>query len=101
MLSLPHEDVDEVEFYIGLLAEAAGPNDVLPPLMTAMVSFDAFSQVLTNPLVAPAIYGEHTFSPAGMKIIAETRSISDLVHRNIPKDEAHFISLTRRDYERV
>jgi prostaglandin-endoperoxide synthase 2 len=96
-----YKKVDDVEFYVGLLAEAAGPNDVLPPLMTAMVSFDAFSQVLTNPLVAPAIYGEHTFSPAGMRIIADTRSISDLVHRNVPKGEEHFISLTRRDYERV
>ena len=31
-----YESVDDVEFYVGLFAEQAGPTNVLPPLMTAM-----------------------------------------------------------------
>jgi prostaglandin-endoperoxide synthase 2 len=96
-----YRNVDDIELYVGLYAEEAGPNNVLPPLMTAMVSFDAFSQVLTNPLVAPRIYGEQTFSPAGMKIIAETDTIAQLVDRNTPPGPRNRISLTRADFERV
>jgi prostaglandin-endoperoxide synthase 2 len=75
---------------------------VLPPLMATMVTFDAFSQVLTNPLLAPRIFNEDTFSAAGMKIIEDTESISDVLHRNIRcRSEKYFVSLTRRDYKRV
>jgi prostaglandin-endoperoxide synthase 2 len=94
-------NVENIEFYVGLFAERVEPNSVLPPLMTAMVAFDAFSQVLTNPLLAPRIYNEQTFSPAGMKIIEETKSISELVHRNTPGSEQYFVSLTRKDYKRM
>jgi prostaglandin-endoperoxide synthase 2 len=93
--------IDNLEFYVGLFAEEAGPNNVLPPLMTAMVAFDAFSQVLTNPLVAPRVFGPQTFSKTGMRIIGRRNSIGDLVRANVPEDTDYFISLTRRDYERV
>lgn len=94
--------VEDIELYAGLFAEEAGPNDVLPPLIATMVSFDAFSQALTNPLVSPRVFNEETFSAAGMDIIENTKSISDLVHRNVPVRPArYFVSLTRRDYKRV
>jgi len=94
--------VDNVEFYVGLFAEDPTPNDVLPPLMATMVSFDAFSQALTNPLLAPRIYNEDTFSRSGMEIIEETESLSDIVRRNVPcGSEPYFVSLTRRDYRRM
>jgi prostaglandin-endoperoxide synthase 2 len=93
--------VDDIEFYAGLFAETPRPNGVLPPLIGTMVAFDAFSQVLTNPLLAPRVFNEATFSAAGMKIIKETESISDLVHRNGCGTERYFVSLTRRDYTRV
>jgi len=50
--------------------------------MATMVAVDAFSQALTNPLLAPGIYGPDTFSPEGMKVIEETTSLSDIVLRN-------------------
>ncbi|MGH2943732.1 MAG: peroxidase family protein [Solirubrobacteraceae bacterium] len=97
-LKATYGSVEDVEFYVGLFAEDTMPNGVLPPLIAAMVSFDAFSQALTNPLLAPRIYNEHTFSPTGMQIIAETGSISDIVRRNVPQGSApDFVSLTRRD----
>lgn len=95
--------VEDVEFYVGLFAEDVGPNDVLPPLMMTMVTFDAFSQALTNPLLGPRIFNEATFSALGMDIIEETSSLSDLVNRNAPREpgQRFFVSMTRRGYERV
>jgi prostaglandin-endoperoxide synthase 2 len=101
-LEAVYGSVEDIELYAGLFAEEAGPNEVLPPLMATMVSFDAFSQALTNPLVSPRVFNEATFSAAGMDIIENTKSISDLVHRNVPAGpERYFVSLTRRDYKRV
>ena len=48
-----------------------------------MVGVDAFSQALTNPLLAHRVYQEQTFSELGMKIIEQTRTLNDLVQRNI------------------
>jgi prostaglandin-endoperoxide synthase 2 len=94
-----YDHVDEVEFYVGLFAEQAGEYEMLPPLMTAMVSFDAFSQVLTNPLLAPNIFGPDTFSPIGMEIIDETRGLDTLIRRNIPDgNQGDRFSMTWRDY---
>ena len=46
------------------------PNSVLPPLIGRLVGVDAFSQALTNPLLAPRVFNAQTFSPLGMEIIA-------------------------------
>jgi len=103
-LSEMYASVEDIEFYVGLFAEEARPNEVLPPLMSTMVGFDAFSQALTNPLLAPRIFNEQTFSPAGMDIIEKTKTISDLVNRNVPLPDGaqrHVVSLTRREYKRV
>lgn len=74
--------IDNVEFFPGLFAEDVRKGSTLPPLMTTMVAVDAFSQALTNPLLATGIYGPATFSPQGMKAIDETRSLEDIVRRN-------------------
>ena len=55
--------VDRIEFFPGLFAEDARPNSVLPSLIGRMVGVDAFSQALTNPLLAPRVFNEQTFSP--------------------------------------
>jgi heme peroxidase len=91
--------VDNVEFYVGLFAEQAGRHEVLPKLMHAMVSFDAFSQLLTNPLLAPRVYGPDTFTPTGLDIIARNHDIDTLIRRNIrnPCRDDYF-GFTREDY---
>ena len=68
-------DVDRIEFFAGLFAEDARPNSVLPSLIGRMVGVDAFSQALTNPLLAPRVFNEQTFSPLGMEIIGSTRPL--------------------------
>ena len=93
--------VDRIEFYAGIFAEDHRPNSPLPPLLGRMVGVDAFSQALTNPLLAPRVFSEKTFSPLGMEVISTTRTLSDLVHRNA--DDAsrrYFVSMTRRDWKR-
>ncbi|HEY6798672.1 MAG TPA: peroxidase family protein [Kineosporiaceae bacterium] len=100
-LSDHYRDVDRIDYYVGLFAEDQRPNSPLPPLMGRMVGVDAFSQVLTNPLLATRVYNEATFSDAGLRIISATRSLSDLVHRNVPAGSGpYFVSLTRRDWRR-
>jgi prostaglandin-endoperoxide synthase 2 len=48
-----------------------------------MVAVDAFSQILTNPLLSQNVYGPDAFGEEGMKIIEETTSFHDLVMRNL------------------
>jgi prostaglandin-endoperoxide synthase 2 len=94
--------VDEVEFFVGLFAEDSRPNSVLPPLIGRLVGLHAFSQLLTNPLFSPEIYNEQTFSRRGMEIIRETRSLADVVRRNIPAGtRMPLVTLTREDWKRV
>lgn len=92
--------VDRIEFYGGLYTEDTRPNSVLPSLIGRMVGIDAFSQAFTNPLLAPRVFNEETFSPMGMEIIQSTRHLSDIVHRNVPGSEKYFISLTRKGWRR-
>ncbi|WP_019631786.1 peroxidase family protein [Actinomadura atramentaria] len=93
-----YRSVDDVDLYVGLFAEEPGSaKAILPPLLTKIIAIDAFSQALTNPLLAPRVVGAETFSPCGMRIIGATRNLSDILHRNIPEDpEPRFVSMTWR-----
>ena len=82
-------DVDRIEFYVGLFAEDVRTNSTVSTLIGRMVGIDAFSQALTNPLLATNIFNTNTFSKYGMKVIQETKSISDIVQRNVPDPRLH------------
>lgn len=75
-------DINLVEFPVGLLAERRSGGAMLGDLMTAMVAVDAFSQALTNPLLSENVYGEKSFAALGMRCIENTSSFSDIVRRN-------------------
>jgi prostaglandin-endoperoxide synthase 2 len=95
-----YDHVDDVEFYVGLFAEEVGRYEVLPKLMLTMVSFDALSQLVTNPLLGPRVYGPETLTPTGLEIIDETKTIADVIKRN-PRDacqDSDYFSLTRKGY---
>lgn len=77
-------DVDKIEFFVGLYAEDGRKNSTIPALVARLIGIDAFSQALTNPLLSPNIFNENTFSPVGWKIIQNTKTVSDLVNRNVP-----------------
>ncbi|MEV0612001.1 peroxidase family protein [Nonomuraea sp. NPDC050404] len=95
-----YRDVDDLDLYVGLFAEEPGsPEAILPPLLTKIIAIDAFSQVLTNPLLAPRVFGEATFSPYGMRVIEATHRLSDVLRRNTPEDpEPRFVSMSRRTW---
>ena len=50
--------------------------------MMCMVGGDAFSQALTNPLLANGIYCEDCFSDVGMEALKATSTFADIVRRN-------------------
>lgn len=77
-------NVDRIEFFVGLLAEDAPPRAAVPGLIGRMVGADAFSHALTNPLLAPAVFNEATFSPQGMASIRATSRLQHLLDRNAP-----------------
>jgi prostaglandin-endoperoxide synthase 2 len=74
--------VQDVELLVGLFAEQHDDTSVLPSLMRTMVAVDAFSQILTNPLLAANIYCDQAFSAVGQDIINNTKSFQELVARN-------------------
>ena len=74
--------VDNVEFTVGLLAEQRPANAPIGETMMYMVGGDAFSQALTNPLLANGIYCEDCFSDVGMEALKATSTFADIVRRN-------------------
>lgn len=76
--------VDNIEFYVGLYAEDVRANSALPSLIGRLVGIDAFSQALTNPLLADHIFNERTFSPLGWDIVRSPITLAHLVRRNTP-----------------
>jgi prostaglandin-endoperoxide synthase 2 len=74
--------VDRIELYAGLFAEDREPGGILAQLMGTMVSVDAFSQALTNPLLSENVFNENTFTSEGMVIFNQTKNLQDVVDRN-------------------
>jgi prostaglandin-endoperoxide synthase 2 len=73
--------VDRLEWYVGIWAEAYPDYAMMGDLLMTMVAHDAFTQALTNPLLARAVYGPQTFTEEGMRIIESTRSLQDIALR--------------------
>jgi prostaglandin-endoperoxide synthase 2 len=99
-------EVDRLEFYVGLFAEPRAGNGPLPPLLTAMVAMDAFSQALTNPLLSLHIWGDNgvrqaTFTKEGLEAIAGTSTLRDLLKRNGNGLGDRFVGMTRPQWKRL
>ena len=77
------DEVDDVEFAIGLLAEGRGEGDLMPETTTRMVAYDAFTHILTNPLLASEIHTPATFSDVGWAIIQEKATLEQIVKQNV------------------
>jgi prostaglandin-endoperoxide synthase 2 len=78
-------DVDGLEWYVGIFAEDHVEDGMMGDLLTAMVGYDAFTQALTNPLLSSQVFTEETFTAAGLRIIDETRSLQQILARNVPR----------------
>ncbi|MFN3725041.1 MAG: peroxidase family protein [Allosphingosinicella sp.] len=72
-------DIDRLEWFVGLFAEGYDQEAMMGELLVTMVANDAFTQALTNPLLAKSVYCEDTFSREGMEIIKQNRTLADLI----------------------
>ena len=82
--SLYGDAVDAVEYTVGLLAEKRSADQLLPETLQTIVAYDAFTHILTNPLLATEINCEATFSKEGLASIKATTTLDQLVRRNVP-----------------
>jgi prostaglandin-endoperoxide synthase 2 len=87
-------DIDDLEWYVGIFAEDHPGDQMMGDLLTAMVGYDAFTQALTNPLLAPQVFNEATFTRAGMRIIKKTKSLQQILTRNAADPAASFVRFT-------
>ena len=65
-------------------------------LLKAMVANDAFTQALTNPLLAKAVYNANTFSDEGLSIINNTDCLADIIVRNTGIDDTRKVGFKIR-----
>lgn len=82
--------VDNLEFFVGLYAEDVREGSAIPALVARLIGIDAFSQALTNPLLSPQLFTPETFSPVGWDLIQSTKTLGELVNRNVPKGDRPF-----------
>jgi prostaglandin-endoperoxide synthase 2 len=87
-------DIDNLEWYVGIWAEDHPEGQMMGELLTVMVGYDAFTQALTNPLLAPQVFTEATFTRAGLRIITSTRSLQQILARNAADPSAAFTRFT-------
>ncbi len=82
--------IDRLEWYVGIFAEDHPDSALVGELMTRMVAYDAFTQALTNPLLARNVYTQETFTRTGLDIIETTHSLQQIVDRNVARpQQAH------------
>jgi prostaglandin-endoperoxide synthase 2 len=85
-------DIDRLEWYVGIFAEDYPAYMMMGELMTTMVACDAFTQAMTNPLLARNIFNAGTFTPTGLDIIDATTSLEQIVMRNSRSPEDVYCS---------
>ena len=77
----------------GPVRRGSVPGGLFGPLMLAMVAYDAFTQIYTNPLLSMNVFSAETFSKAGLELIHSTTTFADLVRRNVPEGSDLLVSL--------
>jgi prostaglandin-endoperoxide synthase 2 len=87
-------DIDKLEWYVGIFAEDYPDYMIMGELMTYMVANDAFTQALTNPLLARNVFNDATFTKTGIGIIKKTSSLQDIVTRNAASPDAVHVSFS-------
>ena len=87
-------DIDDLEWYVGIWAEDHPEDQMMGDLLTTMVGYDAFTQALTNPLLAPQVFTEPTFTRAGLRIISKTTGLQQILARNVAAPSAAFARFT-------
>ncbi len=81
-LEQEYRHIDNLEFITGIFAEDHQGDAIFGELLETMVSYDAFTQIYTNPLLSTQIHNEQTFTKVGLDIINSTHSLQELADRN-------------------
>ena len=100
-------NVDNVEFWTGLIAKDSAPESIMSDELTLFVANDAFNQALTHPLLSEHVFnkdsGPKVFSKVGWEIVNKVPSINEILQRN-SKGGAKYdakkpqITMTKPDY---
>jgi prostaglandin-endoperoxide synthase 2 len=104
ILSGCYKDVDQVELYVGLVCADNKINSPFPMSLIFYVALDAFSQVLTNPLLSETCFREETYSAYGWEMVTAEAplTLKQLIERNTPTDDSKkFIGFTREGWDLV
>lgn len=82
-----YKSVDEVEWYVGMLAENVQKNRLFPALLNRMLSSVAFSVIMLQPWLAPSIWSkrEELLSPFGVERLDAT-TVESMIYRHVAKD---------------
>lgn len=100
-------NVDNVEFWTGLIAKDSVLESIMSDELTLFVANDAFNQALTHPLLSEHMFnkesGPEVFSKVGWGIVNKFLSINEILQHN-SKGGAKYdakkpqITMTKPDY---
>ncbi len=79
---LYNNDINAVEYLPGLFAQEPAPGKLFGDLLVNMISYDALTQIYTNPLLSENIFTEQTLTIVGKSEINKTSSFQELAIRN-------------------
>lgn len=81
LAELYDNDIEKLEWYIGMVCEKHAQNMIMGDMLFYMVAHDAFTHAITNPLLAEDVFNPQTFSDVGWDIINETSTLDDILAR--------------------
>jgi prostaglandin-endoperoxide synthase 2 len=80
-------DINALDFLPGLFAQEPASGKLFGDLLVNMISYDALTQIFTNPLLSKNILTAKTLSEKGMEILESISSFHDLAKINSDTDE--------------
>lgn len=75
-------DINALDFLAGLFAQEPASGKLFGDLLVHMISYDALTQIFTNPLLSKNILTAETLSKKGMEILDSISSFHDLAKLN-------------------
>ena len=84
LAELYNNDIEKLEWYIGMLCEKHAQNMIMGDMLFYMVAHDAFTHAVTNPLLAADVFNEQTFGKEGWEIINKTTTLDEILARVAP-----------------
>ena len=84
LAQLYNNDIEKLEWYIGMVCEKHAQNMIMGDMLFYMVAHDAFTHAITNPLLATDVFNEQTFGKVGWDVINQTTTLDEILARVAP-----------------